>query len=311
MPIGKNIEKISMGKNNEQQELDLFLLLQKIVDFSYNILKKMAGFCGYLLRIVFKYYYLFLIFILAAVAYSYYKTQGPFKTYEAKFTLSINDGSPDLYLEMTSSLNRYLLDEDPHGLDRILQIPKEEGGNVCGIGNLVIVEPRDSSSLRIILAVIIKDPNTFPTVKKALIDYFNNNDYLKSLNSVRIASLKEREKLLEKDIAEIDSLQRIEYFQKTNEVDVKLDPKLVLKTNKTMFYSDKLILLKQKEAVTKELTAKSEIVNLINEFPPSKKPFVTIRNVIVKNITISFLLSLLLSLFWDNRKLIIDYLRKK
>ena len=303
-------EKLSMEKNNEQQELDLFSLLRTIFNFLCNILKQIAGFCGYLLRVVFKYYYLFLIFILAAVAYSYYRTQGPFKIYEAKFTLSINDGDTDLYSEMISSLNRYLLDGDSGRLSSILQISPAEGAKMRAIGNRFVMEPQDST-LRIVIAVIIKDPIVFPTIKKALIDYFNNNDYLKSLNSVRIASLKEREKLFEKDIAEIDSLQKIEYFQKTNEIDVKLDQKLVLKTNKPMFYSDKLNLLKQKEAVTKELTAKSEVVNLINEFPPSRKPFITMRDVIKKNIAIAFLLSFFLALFLDNWKPIINYLRKK
>ena len=299
-----------MEKNNEQQELDLFSLIRKTSNFSYNVFKKITRLCGYSLRISFKYYYVYLIFILAAVAYSYYKTQGPFKIYESRFSLSINDGDSDLYSEMISSLNRYLLDGDSGSLSSILQISPAEGGKVQAIGNRFVTEPQDSTS-RIVIAVILKDPNAFPAIEKALIDYFNNNDYLKSLNLVRVASLKEREKLLEKDIAEIDSLQKIEFFQKTNEMEVKLDQKLVLKTNKPMFYSDKLILLKQKEAVTKELTAKSEIVNLINEFPPSKKPFITMRDVIKKNIAIAFLLSFFFSLCWDNRKSIIDYLRKK
>ena len=300
-----------MEKNREQQELDLLSLIRETFNFLYNILKRIAGFCGYLLRVSFRYYYLFLVFILAAVAYSYYKTQGPFRIYDSRFTLSINDGDNNLYSEMIASLNRYLLDGDPGGFASILQIPQVEGGKVCNIGNRFITETQDSSALRIVVAVIMNNPDVFPTIEKALIDYFKNNDYLKSLNSARVAALKERKKLLKKELAEIDSLQKIEYFQKTNEVEVNLDKKLILKTNKQMFYSDKLSILEEKEAIAKELAARSEIVSLISDFPPSTKPFVTMRDVIKGNIAIAFLLALFLSLFLDNRKQIIDYIRQK
>jgi len=299
-----------MERNNERQELDLLSLLQKLFNFLYHILKRIAGFGGYLLQITFRYYYLFLIFMLVAVAYSYYSTHGPRRVYEAKFTLSMNDGDSNLYSEMISSLNCYLSDEDPVGFANALQIPLTEGGKVCAVGSRFIIEPQDST-LRIVIATIVSDPNVFPAIKTALIDYFKNNEYLRSLNLVRIASLKERERLFKKDIAEIDSLQKIEYFQKTNEAGVKLDQKLVFKTDKQMFYSDKLSLLEQKEAVTKELTAKSEVVNLISEFPPSTKPFVTMRDEVVKYTAIAFLLFFFLCLFLDNRKQVIDYLRKK
>ena len=297
-----------MEKNNEQQELDLFSLLRSTFNFLCNILKQIAGFFGYLLRVTVKYYLLFLLSIFVAVAYSYYSTHGSRRVYRAEFTLSLNDGNLNLYSEMMTSLNRYLAGKDPDGFDNILQIPSAERGKVCAIGNRVV---EDSTRLKMVIAVLLNDPDAFPVVEKALIDYFKNNDYLKSLNVVRIASLKEREKLFGKDIAEIDSLQKIEYFQKTNETGVKLDQKLVFKTDKQMFYTDKLNLLAEKEAVTKELTAKSEIVSLVNEFPPGTRPFVTLPDIIVKNIVIAFLLFLFLSLLWDNRKPIIDYLRKK
>ena len=239
-----------MEKNNEQQELDLFSLLRKIVDFSGNILKKIAGFCGYLLRISFRYYYICLIFLLAAVAYSYYRTSGPRKTYRGELTLGLNDGDVKIYSGMLSSLNRYLLDLDPDGLDRVLQMPEEERGKIGAIDDRFIAVDRDSTIWQAVITVIMSDPDAFPVIKNALVDHFNNNEYLRSINLARIASLKEQERLLEKDIAEIDSLQKIEYFQgASNEAKILLDQKIVFKTDKQMFYNDKLRLLKQKETL--------------------------------------------------------------
>ncbi len=301
-----------MEKNNEQQELDLFSLLGKIVNFLYDILRKIGGFCGYLLRVTFKYYYVFLLFMFAALAYSYYSTHGARRIYKAEFTLSLNDGDTNLYSEMITSLNNYLAYEDPDRFDDMLKIPSAAKGKVCTIYNQII-EDQDTTTLNTttVITVVMNNPDAFPAIKDALIAYFKNNEHLKSLNSIRITSLKERERIFEKDIAAIDSLQKIEYFQKTKEAGVKMDQKLVFNTEKQMFYGDKLNLLKEKEAVAKELAAKSEIVTLINEFPSSKKPFIAMRHVILKNVLIAFSLFLFLLLLWDNRKPIISYLQKK
>jgi len=281
-----------MEKNNEQQELDLFSLLQRVG----GLFKKVAEFLGYLLRLSFRYFYLPLIFVLATGVYSYHQASSH-KTYRANLVLSLNDGNMDAYKEILISLKRYLKDRDRGGLDNLLQIPQEARNEIHSIVSRIDINPQDSTELQLAITVFIGNPNAFPAIQQALIAFLNNNEYLKSLNSVRIASLKERERLLEKDIVEIDSLQRIEYFQRSSgEQSVQLNQQLVFKTDKQMFYTDKLELMERKEAVTKALSAKSEVVSLISTFPASSEPFITIRDVIVKNIIIAFLVALLLAL---------------
>ncbi|MDR1729154.1 MAG: hypothetical protein LBR52_00625 [Prevotellaceae bacterium] len=301
-----------MEKNNEQQELDLFSLLEKTGNFLYGILKKIAGFFGYLLQLTFRYYYVFFLFMFAAAAYSYYVTHGARRLYKAEFRVILNDGDLNTYSEIISSLNRYLENRDSERFDDLLQIPPQERGKVGGIFHSV-VEGQDSVVKNTIIGITvgISSPEVFPTIEKALIDYFKRNDHFNSLNAVRIASLKERERILEKDIAAIDSLQKIEYFQKTNESVIKVDQKMILKTEKQMFYADKLKLLEEKEAVSKELATQPEVVTVVSEFLPSLKPYVSMRHVIVKYVLAAFLLFLFLALLWDNRKSIISYLRKK
>jgi len=306
-----------MEKNNEQQELDLFSLLGKIVNSLYYTLKKIAGFLGYLLQLTFRYYYVFFLFMFAAAAYSYYATHGDRRVYKAEFRVMLNDGDLNTYSEIIKSLDRYLKNKDSERFDNILQMPPQERGKVSALFYSV-VEEKDTIVMNTTIGITLgmSDPEVFPTVEKALIDYFKKNPHFDALNTVRIASLKERERILEKDIAEIDSLQKIEYFQKTNESVIKLDQnkldqKLILKTEKQMFYVDKLELLKEKEAVSKELATQSEVVTVVSEFPPSLRPFVAMRHVIVKYALIALALFLSLALLWDNRKPIIGYLRKE
>jgi hypothetical protein len=300
-----------MEKNNEQQELDLFSLLREIVNFSYGVLKKVAGFCGYLLRLTFKYFYLLFIFILAAVAYTYYTTHGPRMTYKGEVTLALNDGDANLYRGMISSLNRYLAERDPAGLDSALQIPKAEKWKIRFLSDQFTVDPQDTTALRAVITIGLGDPKAFPAIKNALVNFFERNDYLKSLNSVRIAFLKERERLVDIDIAEIDSLQKVEYFKKLNEVEVKQEQNLIFKTEKQMFYRYKLDLLKLKENINEELNAKSGVVSVISEFLPSSQPFFTWRDRIKKDVIRACFGFLLFVLLLDNRKPIIKYLREK
>ena len=300
-----------MEKNNEQQELDLFSLLREIFNFLYGVLKKIARFCGYLLRLSFKYYYLLFIFILATVSYSYYSTHGDRRMYKGEITLAINDGDADLYKGMISSLNRYLSERDPAGLDSALQIPQAERGKIRFFGSHFTEDPQDTTASRAIIAIGMSNPKAFPAIKNALLDFFERNDYLKSLNSARITSLKEQERVFEKDIAEIDSLQKIEYFKKRNEVEVRQEQNLIFKTEKQMFYQHKSKLLEQKEAVSKELNAKSGVVSVMSEFPPSSQPYLTWRDRIKKDVMKGFLCFLLFSILLDKRKPIINYLRQK
>ena len=300
-----------MEKNNEQQELDLLSLLREAFNFLYGVLKKIAGFCGYLVRLSFKYYYLLFIFMLATLAYTYYFTHGARRTYQGEITLRLNDGDTDLYKGMISSLNRYLSERDPAGLDAALQMPPEERWKIRFFSDRFMEDPQDTTISRAVISIGMSDPNAFPAIKDALIDFFKRNDYLKSLNSARIASLKEREKLLEKDIVEIDSLQKIEYFKKTDEVGVKHVQNLIFKTEKQMFYEQKLYLLGHKGGAKDALNSKSEIVSVMSVFPPSSQPFFTWRDRIKKDVIKGFLCFLLFSLLLDNRKTIIKYLRQK
>jgi hypothetical protein len=277
----------------------------------YRLLKKIAEFCGYLLRLSFRYYYLLFAFILAAIAYSYYTTQDSYKTYAGEITLILNDGDVTLYEGIISSLNRYINKGDPEQLDDLLQIPPEKRLKIRSFDASFMEDPQDSTASRAVISICMSDPDAFPAIKNALIDYFERNEYLKSLNSARIASLREQERVFEKDIAEIDSLQKIEYFQRMNEVVFKQERNLLFKTEKQMFFEPKLKLFERKEKVSKKLNARPGVVTVMSAFPPSSAPSLPFRKKVKQDVAIGFLFFFLLAIFLDKRKPIIGYLREK
>jgi len=308
----KKQTKIGMEKNNGQKELDLFSLFREIFNSLYRLLKKIARFCGYLLRLSFRYYYLLLPFIFASIVYSYYTSRNNYWTYKGEMTLILNVGDVGLYEGIISSLNRYISDGDPAKLDDALQMPPEERGKICYFNvSFTEEDPQDSTAIRALVSISMIDPNAFPVIKNALIDYFERNEYLKSLNSARIASLKDQERVFEKDIAEIDSLQKIEYFQRLNEVEIKLERNLTYKTEKQIFFKDKVKIFDRKEEVSKKLNARPGVVSVMSEFPPSSVPSLPFRKKVKQDVAMGFLFFSLIAILLDKRKQIMDYLREK
>ena len=288
-----------MGNNNEHQELDLLTLIRKTFDFSYRILRKIAGFLGHLLQLTFKYKYVFLGVFAVTLVYAYYTCSKGSKTYRAGLILELNDGDANFYSGEIVSLNRY---------PAVLQLSNETAGKFMNVGISFSINSNDSTLLRAELSIGLTDPQVFPEIKDALIDYFDRNEYLKSLNTARVASLEMINNILERDIAEIDSLSKIEYFQKKTQEAI-LSDRLILKPGIQLFYSDKLTLLEQKDQVTKELTVKSGIVTILSEFQPAENPAPSFRAVAVKYEIAAFILFLLFALLWNNRKCILNYLR--
>ena len=321
-----------MEENKEQQELNLLTVFQKVFSIFFQVIKVVVKFVGYLLQLGYRYKYIFLVFIALAIAYSVYTTQSDRKVYKADFILDVNDGDSFLYSEMIKSLNQYLKDDDPKALVSVLQIPVEKTSKLSFLKSYFMIDmnkdsipdvidydnkylPSDTVNVRIqdkiVVSMGMRDIAMYQDVENAIVDYFKRNPYLISLHEARIKSLQEKEKLYDKNIVELDSLQRIEYFQKTNIPELKMDPKLVFKTDKQMFYHDKLNLLKQKEEIVKELTSKQDIVSVVSRFEPTKKPVNSFAKEFTINIIFALVGCLILSLYWENRKRIITYLRKE
>ena len=164
---------------------------------------------------------------------------------------------------------------------------------------------------KIVIRIGLRDRNAFSTIENALVNYFNTNEYLISLNISRLNSLKEKESMFLKNMAEIDSLQRIEYFEKKNENSIKLDQKLIIKTDKQMFYYNKIDILKQKEDISRNLISKIDITSVISKSQPTAKPLNSLGKTLIKNLIIIYILFLLISLILEYRKPIFDYLRER
>ena len=288
-----------MGNNNERQEIDLLTLIHKTFDFSYRMLKKIAGFFGHLLQLTFKYKYVFLGVVAVMLAYAYYTYSKTKETYNACVVLELNDGDANFYTKEIASINR---------TPSVLHLSKEYAKKFINVGISFSENSNDTTALRAEFTIGLTDPEAFPVMKNALIDYFNRNEYLKSLNASRLAALNANYNRLEKDIAEADSLIKVDYFQKSTQ-GLILSDKLIVQPEIHLFYSDKLVLVFYKNQTAKELAVKSGIITVLSEFQPTVNPASSFRILAIKYEIAAFILFLLFAILWDNRKCILNYLR--
>ena len=130
------------------------------------------------------------------------------------------------------------------------------------------------------------------------------------MNIARIAYLSDLQKPLENDFQVIDSLQRIEYFQ-NNKAGVNILKDFQLNTDKQMFYFNKVDILRKKNFIATELTAKQDIAVVTAKFQPTNKAVNGKLSAIGQNILLSYIIFILLAVFLKNKKEIMDYLKER
>ncbi|MCB9018320.1 MAG: hypothetical protein WCU80_00430 [Paludibacteraceae bacterium] len=310
--------------------MNIFLMFNKLGRCVLSIIKELCSYMGFLLRKTFKYKWLLLLFWLAAIGYSLFQTTGSRKIYEGDMILSIHDGSSSFYADMLSTLDKYVKDKDSEGLAAALDIPDTLAMKVRYIKPHFLIdvnkdsiydmvdysdkyEASDSVYVRmkdgINVTLGMGDVRSFPAMETALVSYFMRNRYLQDLNMSRISYLDEMEKSLKKDLVELDSLQRLEYFERsTNGVNILKD--LKINTDKQMFYFNKEDILKKKKSVSGDLLSKAEVVSVSKSYQPTFKSVNSKIKVAFGNCLKAYLLFLIVALLFDYRKSILDYLNR-
>lgn len=315
----------------ENKEMDIFTVLYKFGKGLCSFLKRIGQCLGKMLQLTYRYKVLFACFTIAAVAYGFYETTGDRRIYRGDMTISINDGDAFQYAELANSLDQYVKDLDHDGLAQALHIPNEIAEEVRFIKPYFQIDmnndstcdfvdfentfaPSDTCNIRLrtglVISVGMNSTDHYEEMETAIMDFFFDNQYFQDLNMARIAYLSDFKASLENDFRQIDSLQKIEYFQK-HENGVNLTKELKINTDKQMFYYNKVDILNKKREIAMELAADQDIAVVTSKFQPTKKPVNRKSVAIGKNVTYAYLLFLMLAFALKNKKEIMDYLKEK
>jgi len=126
------------------------------------------------------------------------------------------------------------------------------------------------------LAITVKttSPTELNGIRDGIFRYINGNKFFEEQNKIRIAQIDEMLSRLNYDINQLDSLQKIKYFEETkNRIPEKGGQMIFLQEQKTqLIYDDIYTLYTQKQSFDRQKEIFPDIITLLSDFTSPLKP---------------------------------------
>jgi hypothetical protein len=165
---------------------------------------------------------------------------------------------------------------------------------------------------RFVVEVLVRDPSALPEISKGFLSYARKNEAFRLKNDFR---LKKNEELLTRltyDIKQLDSLQKVKYFEETrNKVPEKGGQMVFLQDQKTqLVYEDIYNLYQRKQSIEQENELYTDLLTVLSDFTiPVKRHNGGLYFGIIA-IPASVLITLIALVLISNRKRLKEFYRK-
>jgi hypothetical protein len=176
--------------------------------------------------------------------------------------------------------------------------------------------PQDTTKQRLsdifYLKISVYDESVFPILKNSIKSYINSNPYVIENNDVRINQAKSQINILKAEIAKLDSLQTVQYFEIPKTQKSNNNQMIVLNEKDIkLFHEDKIKLNSKILELEKDLAINPEPITVIQDFSQLSKTQNPITKYIKIWVPIFFVLGLICALLWQYRKKIWQLIREK
>jgi hypothetical protein len=164
---------------------------------------------------------------------------------------------------------------------------------------------------RLNIRVRIKEPQELKNLQSRLFSYINNDSLFQQRNRLRIEQNRELLRRYTYEIEQIDSLQKVKYFEETRRNPDRGSQMIFLQENRTqLFYNDIFSLYRSKQDVETELNLHKAVMTVISEFPYPSRRVNGIVYYAKKWVPVVFLLTLLAIILLENRKKLVEISRE-
>lgn len=270
------------------------------------------------------------ISLIIGITISYLSKNVTYQVFSSDLILRNNAVSNSDMIEYLNRLHDYCLKSDFQSLSAALKIDSSLSKEIQDIKPAWIIGSKreripgyidisnkfnesDTSNARMrdrmAIRVVSKSTLDLNVLKNGIITFINSDSLLNQKNRIRLKQNREMLTRLNTDIMQLDSLQKLKYFEDTQ-------PKsggqmIFLQEQKTqLIYSDIYTLYGRKQTIESEIGLYGEIVTVLNDF---STPSISSHNGLFygKNIVIIlFLLTLLSLVLISNRKKILEIYNK-
>lgn len=250
-----------------------------------------------------------------------------------KLTLRDNSGTTSDIISKINKLHTFCIENNSASLSDALSMNPESVKNISDISAFWIIDQSkdgipdyvdykynhiasDTTNIRMQdrmdIRVKIESPEDLLLVSNGILKFIENDSLYQQRNRLRLKQNHEMLVRLNYDISQLDSLQKVKYFEETRNIQPKNGGQMIfLQEQKTqLIYTDIYSLYEQKRAFELERDLHRDIVTVLSEFSlPAKRDNGTMFYGKYM-IPFIFLLTLLVLILLENRKKLQELYKK-
>jgi hypothetical protein len=317
----------------KEKEINLLELITIFFNWVIKITNSAFKLAGSLLQLLFRHLVISSIIVLICLICSLYYTRPQARVYKAE-ALALLYGSDAQTVREISKQIEFSGPEDSYtSLASKLSIPDSVAKNIVGFHSYTVIGyVRDNAAVkvdyadnypqkdtmymkmrdRVSMQLLVKDINQVPQIQKAILNYFNNNEMLKTHLDNSKNQMTQQIRISEVELKRVDSLAKVTYF-KDNSQQIKLDKNKLLfgEQQKQLFYNDLLRLQDIISSCKSGLANFKQAVELPSGFAVDPKPVNGVLKYAVLSIILGLIISLVFAGLVENISKIISYLKSK
>ena len=273
------------------------------------------------------------ICILIGIGLSFVAKKTLTPVYESEMTIKSNSVPNADMLNFINRLHSYSLSRNAGALSASLSIPVEKAKEIRDIEAFWVIDRNndnipdyvdyknnydvyDTVNLRMPDRIVVRTRFTslddLSAVSKGLISFINSNNLFRQQNDLRLSHLNEMLVRINYDIQQLDSLQKVKYFEETrSRLPDKSSQMIFLQPQNTqLLYEDIYSLYNRKQDLDEEKDLFPDIITVISDLTIPAKPFTGLRYYGSIIIPVIFILTIILLVIIEYRRRIKDYFSK-
>lgn len=237
-------------------------------------------------------------FLLKATSHSFYTSDIVFRNNLAtmdKFKVRDNSGTTSEIISKLSKLHTFCSENNLPALSKAISINPESASNILDIDAFWIIDlnkngipdyvdyynghkSSDTTNIRMQdrfdVRVKISSPSDLDKVRNGIIKYVENDSLYQQMNQLRLRQNKELLLRLAYDIKQLDSLQKVKYFEETRNIKPATGGQIIfMQEQKTqLVYSDIYSLYSRKQSLESENELHTGVLMVLSDFStPAKR----------------------------------------
>jgi uncharacterized protein YneF (UPF0154 family) len=149
----------------------------------------------------------------------------------------------------------------------------------------------------------VYDTSLISNIEKKLLQYISNNKRVVNLNTINTKQKEDLIPIIEKEISDLDSLRKFEYFTKQKTPSIKFNETLLVSEQETkLYHKDILYLTKLLQEEKRELFLKKDPFDIILDFYVPIIEENNLTNTLVNSVKLSLLFGLIILIFIKKKK---------